>query len=416
VGILNLAALGESCAMASTAEYNRRWMILAVLSIAQLMVVLDATVVNIALPSAQQALHFSDSSRQWVVTAYTLGFGSLLLLGGRLSDFFGRRRTLVGSLIGFAVASAIGGTAPSFTVLIAARGLQGIFAAVLAPAALSLLTTSFTDPKERGAAFGVFGAIAGAGAGIGLLLGGFLTQYLSWRWCLYINLIFAAVAVPGVLLLLSAQTRSRPRLDIWGTLTGSAGLFAVVYGFSEADTSGWVAASTLGFLAAGVALLAGFVAIERRSAHPLLPLRIVADRSRGGALLAMFTTSIGMFAVFLFLTFYLQQTLGYSPVTTGLAFMPMVGVLVVTSTLCSTVLVPRIGARLLIPAGMLLAAAGMVFFTGLTPHSTYAAHILPGVLVVGLGLGLVFAPAFNIGTLGVDRDDAGVGSAAVNTA
>jgi EmrB/QacA subfamily drug resistance transporter len=400
----------------STTEYDRRWLILAVLSIAQLMVVLDATIVNIALPSAQQALHFSDGSRQWVVTAYTLGFGSLLLLGGRLSDLFGRKRTMIVGLIGFALASAAGGAAQSFTTLIAARAVQGIFAAILAPAALSMLTTTFTDPKERGTAFGVFGAIAGAGAGIGLLLGGFLTEYLSWRWSLYVNLVFAAVAVIGVLLLLSTHARSRPRLDVRGTLTGSAGLFALVYGFSEADRAGWSASTTLGFLAAGVALLAVFIAIERRSEHPLLPLWIVADRNRGGSLLAMLTTSIGMFGVFLFLTYYLQQTLGYSPVTTGFAFLPMVGAIIATSTTSSTVLLPRIGPRLLVSTGMLLAAIGMVLLAQIGTHSTYVGHILPGLLVLGAGLGLVFAPAFNTATLGIDRDDSGVGSATVNTA
>ena len=401
----------------ATTEYDRRWLILAVLSVAQLMVVLDATVVNIALPSAQKALHFSDGNRQWVVTAYTLGFGSLLLLGGRLSDLFGRRRTLITGLVGFAVASAVGGAAQSFTTLIAARAVQGIFAALLAPAALSLLTTTFTDPQERGRAFGVFGGIAGAGAGIGLLMGGFLTEYLSWRWSLYVNLIFAAVAATGALLLLSKHARAaKPQLDVLGTLTGSAGLFAIVYGFAEANTNGWGASSTLGFLAAGVALLAVFIAIERRAEHPLLPLRIVADRNRGGSYLAMLITSIGMFGVFLFLTYYLQQTLAYSPVKSGFAFLPMVGAVIATSTTSSTVLLPRIGPRLLVSTGMLLAAIGMVLLAQLGVHSTYAAHVLPGLLALGVGLGLVFAPAINTATLGVDRADAGVASATVNTA
>jgi EmrB/QacA subfamily drug resistance transporter len=386
------------------------------LSIAQLMVVLDATVVNIALPSAQAGLHFSDSSRQWVVTAYTLGFGSLLLLGGRFSDLFGRRRTMITGLIGFAVASAVAGAAQSFEVLIGARAIQGIFGAILAPAALSLLTTTFTDPKERGTAFGIFGAIAGSGAGVGLLLGGFLTEYLSWRWSLYVNLIFATVAVIGVVALIAHLPRSRPRLDIVGTLTGSAGIFALVYGFSEADRTSWGASTTVGFLAAGVALLLLFVAVERRSEHPLLPLWIVADRNRGGSLLAMLLTAIGMFGVFLFVTYYLQQTLGYSPVKAGLAFLPMVGAIIVTATTSSTVLLPRLGPRRLIPTGMVLAATGMVLFTGLDTHSTYLAHLLPGLVVTGVGLGLVFAPAFNTAMQGIDRDDAGVGSATVNTA
>jgi EmrB/QacA subfamily drug resistance transporter len=400
-----------------TSQSDRRWLILAVLCIAQLMVVLDATVVNIALPSAQKALHFSDGNRQWMVTAYTLAFGSLLLLGGRLSDLFGRRRTLVIGLVGFALASAVGGAAQSFNVLIAARAVQGIFAAILAPAALSLLTTTFTDPKARGKAFGVFGAISGAGAAIGLLIGGVLTQYLSWRWSLYVNLVFAAVAVTGVLMLLSKHSAdARPRLDLRGTLTGSAGLFALVYGLSQANRSGWGASSTLGFLAAGVALLAVFIAFERRSEHALLPLWIVTNRNRGGALLAILTMTIGMFGVFLFLTYYLQQTLGYSPVKTGLAFLPMIGVLIASSTTSSTVLLPRFGARLLVPTGLLLAAIGMVLFTGLATDSTYTAHVLPGLLVLGVGVGLISAPAMSTATLGVDGDDAGVGSATVNTA
>jgi EmrB/QacA subfamily drug resistance transporter len=400
-----------------TSEYDRRWLILAVLSVAQLMVVLDATVVNIALPSAQQALHFSDSNRQWVVTAYTLAFGSLLLLGGRLTDLFGRKRTLITGLAGFAVASAVGGTAQSFGPLIAARAVQGIFAALLAPAALSLLTTTFTDPRERGKAFGIFGAVAGTGAGIGLLLGGVLTEYLSWRWCLYVNLIFAAVAGAGALLLLSGHARSaKPRLDIPGTLTASAGLFALVYGFSEANKSGWSASSTLGFLAAGVALLAVFVVIEHRAGHPLLPLRIVLDRNRGGSFLASAIAVAGMFGVFVFLTYYLQQTLGYSPVKSGLAYLPMIGAVVATSTIASTVLLPRVGVRLLVLPGMLIAAAGMVVLAELGVHSTYTAHILPALIPLGVGLGLITAPAISTATLGVDPGDAGVASATVNTA
>jgi EmrB/QacA subfamily drug resistance transporter len=403
--------------MSPQSEHDRRWLILAVLSIAQLMVVLDATVVNIALPSAQKALHFSDSSRQWVLTAYTLGFGSLLLLGGRLADLFGRKRILIVGLAGFAIASAVGGTAQSFTTLIAARAVQGIFGALLAPAALSLLTTTFTDPRERGKAFGVFGAIGGAGAGIGLLLGGVLTEYLSWRWCLYVNLIFAAVAGTGALLLLAGHARSaKPRLDIPGTLTASAGLFSLVYGFSEAARNGWSASSTLGFLAAGVALLAVFVVIQYRAAHPLLPLRIVLDRNRGGSFLAIFIAVSGMFGVFLFLTYYLQQTLGYSPVTSGLAYLPMIGAIVVTSTTASTALLPRVGPRLLVLPGMLIAAAGMVVLAQLGVHSTYTAHILPALILLGVGLGLITAPAMNTATLGVDPGDAGVASAAVNTA
>ena len=400
-----------------SSEYDRRWLILAMLGVAQLMVVLDSTIVNIALPSAQKALHFSDSNRQWVVTAYTLGFGTLLLLGGRLADLFGRKRTLITGLAGFAVASAVGGTAQSFGALIAARAVQGLFAALLAPAALSLLSTTFTDPRERGKAFGVFGAVAGTGAGIGLLLGGVLTEYLSWRWCLYVNLIFAGVAGTGAMLLLAKHARvGRPRLDIPGTVTASAGLFALVYGFSEADRKGWGASSTMAFLAAGVVLLTAFVVIESRVKRPLLPLRIVWHRNRGGSYLAMLIASITLFGVFLFLTFYLQRTLGYSPVKSGLAYLPMIGCIIATSTICSTVLLPRFGPRPLVTLGMLLGAAGMVVFAHLGVHSTYAAHVLPGLLLLGPGLGLIFAPAFNTATSGVDPGDSGVASATVNTA
>ena len=216
-------------------SHDKRWLILAILGIAQLMVVLDATVVNIALPSAQEDLGFSESARQWIVTAYSLTFGSLLLLGGRISDIFGRKWTFVGGLIGFAFASALGGAAPSFGVLVVARGVQGLFGAILAPAALSLLTVTFTDPAERGKAFGVFGAVAGSGAAVGLLLGGILTQYLSWRWCLYVNLVFAAVAVVGALMLLeNHRTEGEAHLDVPGTVLATGGLFCLVYGLSHA--------------------------------------------------------------------------------------------------------------------------------------------------------------------------------------
>src|SRR4051794_29427485 len=284
-------------------HHERRWLVLAVLCLAQLMVILDVTVVNIALPSAQDALGFSDGDRQWIVTAYTLAFGGLLLLAGRVADLVGRKRTLLIGLAGFAVASALGGAAQSFGVLVAARALQGAFGALLAPSALSLLTTTFTDPDERGKAFGVFGAIGVAGGAIGLLLGGVLTQYLSWRWCLYINIAIALPAAAGALALLHNQDRTAgPKLDLPGTVTAVLGLVALVYGFSRAEADGWGAASTLGFIAAGLVLLCLFVALQRRVAHPLLPLRIVLDRNRGGAFIALATNSAGLLAVFLFLT------------------------------------------------------------------------------------------------------------------
>jgi EmrB/QacA subfamily drug resistance transporter len=398
------------------AQRDRRWWILAILGIAQLMVVLDATIVNIALPSAQKALHFSDSDRQWVITGYALAFGSLLLLGGRIGDLFGRKRTLVAGLIGFAAASAIGGAAQSFDVLVAARALQGAFGALLAPAALSLLSTTFSDPGERGRAFGIYGAIAVGGGAVGLLLGGVLTEYLSWRWSLYVNLAFAIPAAMAALGLLRNQIPAgRARIDLPGTLTASGGLFALVYGFSQAESHGWGAATTLGFLAAGVALLAAFAVIQRRVAHPLLPLRVVLDRNRGGSYLAVGTVGAGMFGVFLFLTYYLQQTLGFSPIETGFAFLPMIGAVMAVATTASTALLPRTGPRPLMTLGMVLAAAGMVLFTQLGIDSTYAAHVLPGLIVAGVGLGLVMAPAMNTATLGVAPADAGVASATVNT-
>src|SRR3954453_16032437 len=399
----------------STAK--RRWLILALIGLAQLMVVLDATIVNIALPSAQHALGFSDDSRQWIVTAYALSFGHLLLLGGRIGDLVGRRRVFIAGLSGFAADSALGGLAQGFGVLVVARALQGGFAALLAPAALSLLKTTFTIPSERNKAFGVFGVIAGSGAAVGLILGGALTEYLDWRWCMYVNLILAVPAAIAALRLLGEEkpAAERPRVDIPGPTPAAAGLFGLVYGFSNAETHGWGAPLTIAALAAGVALLAAFIAIERRVEHPLLPLRVVADRRRGGAYLAVAIVGAGMFGVFLFLTYYLQQTLGFSPLQSGLAFLPMMAVIMPTGAIGQTRLVPRFGARRLVTLGMVFGAVAMLLFSGVTVDSGYATHVLPGLLAMGLGLGLIMAPAMSAATLGVDRHDAGVASAMVNT-
>ena len=340
--------------------HARRWWILVLVAVAQLMVVLDATIVNIALPSAQDALHFSDSERQWIITAYTLAFGSLLLVGGRIGDRRGRKPTLVVGLIGFAVASAAGGAAQSFGVLVGARALQGAFAALLAPTALSLLTTTFSDPGERGRAFGIFGSVAVSGAAVGLLLGGALTEYLSWRWCLFVNLAFAIPAAAAALALLEpGAAGSKARVDVPGALTATLGLLALVYGFNHAETHGWGSSTTLACLAAGVVLLAAFGIIERRAAHPLLPPRIVLDRTRGGCYLAVLIVGVGLFGASFFLTFYLQQTLGYSPIETGFAFLPQVGAILLTGPAASALLLPRLGPRPLVTAGMVLAAAGM---------------------------------------------------------
>ncbi len=394
----------------------RRWWILAVLGIAQLMVVLDATVVNIALPTAQTDLAFSDSSRQWIVTAYALAFGSLLLLGGRIADVVGRKWVFIVGMSGFAVASAIGGASVDVGMLIAARAVQGLFAALLAPAILSLLTTTFSNPAERNKAFGIFGAIAGAGASVGLLLGGILTEYANWRWTLFVNLIFATIGIVGGMLLLThSRAEHRPKLDIPGTVVVSGGLFSLVFGFSHAETDGWANAVTIGFLIAAGVLLVAFAVMQDRVRNPLLPLRVVADRNRGGAFLAMFISAVGMFAVFLFLTYYLQRSLNYSAVMTGVAFLPMTGVLVVVAAVGSTLLISRVSSKILIPTGMAFAAAAMYLLTRIGLETSYASHVLPALLLLGAGLGLIFSPGFSLATLGVRAEDSGVASATVNT-
>ena len=393
---------------------RRRWLILGVIGIAQLMVVLDATVMNIALPSAQHALHFSTVDRQWVVTAYTLAFGSLLLLGGRLADLFGRKVTFLVGLIGFAGVSAVGGASVNFTMLVTARACQGAFGAILAPSALSLLTTTFSDSKERGRAFGIYGAIAGAGGALGLLLGGVLTSYLSWRWTLYVNLVFAVVALAGGAVLLERRSvAARSRLDIAGVLAVSGAVFCLVYGFSNAATHSWRTPSTYGFIAAGVALLALFAFRQARAASPLLPPRVVLDRYRGGAYGSMLIASAGMFGTFLFLTYYLQQTLGYSPVVTGFAFLPLAGGIAVAANLSTIVVMPRIGPKPLVMAGMLIAAGAMIWFAQLGVHTGYVSGVLGPLILTGAGLGMVIAPSINTGTFGVAPRDAGVASATV---
>ena len=397
------------------AEPNR-WAVLALLGVAQLMVVLDATIVNIALPSAQKDLGFSTDSRQWIVTAYALAFGSLLLLGGKLGDLFGRKWTFIAGLAGFSLASVLGGLAQSFGMLVAARTLQGAFGALLAPSALSLLTVTFANSPDRPKAFGIFGAIAGGGASVGLVLGGALTQALSWRWCLYVNLVIAVpTAIFALRLLVNQADPNRPRIDVPGVLTATAGLFAVVYGFSNAETHSWSAPVTIAALIASVVLLTAFVMIERRQAHPLLPLHIVWDRARGGAYASIVLAGSGVFGVFLFLTYFMQQNLAFSPLTTGLAFLPMTAMIVISSTTAQTRILPRTGAKPLIIFGMTLGLLAMLGLTRLSPTSTYAGDVLPSLLVLGLGMGTIFAPAFGTATLGVKRNEAGVASAMVNT-
>lgn len=387
------------------------------IALAQLMVVLDATIVNIALPSAQRELGLTNGNRQWVITAYTLAFGGLLLLGGRIADLVGRKRTFIVGLAGFAAASALGGAATGPSMLFASRALQGVFAAVLAPSALSLLTTTFSDGRERAKAFGIYGAIAGAGGALGLLLGGILTEYLDWRWCLYVNVPIAVLAVFGAVSLLHDRTGHKDaKLDVPGVILGCGGLVAVVYGLSEAESRGWTSAMVIALLISGIALLVAFAWWQARAAHPLLPLHIVKNRNRGGSMLTMGLATIGMFGVFLFMTYYLQSILGYSPVKTGFAFLPMSLAIIIGSTQISARLLHHVPPRLLMGPGLLLGAAGLFTLTFLDTHSSYAGHILPGMLMLGLGLGLTFMPVMATATAGVAPKDAGVTSATVNTA
>ena len=396
---------------------GNRWAVLALLGVAQLMVVLDATIVNIALPSAQRDLGFSTDNRQWIVTAYALAFGSLLLIGGKLGDLFGRKWTFIGGLIGFAVVSFIGGLAPSFGVLVAARALQGVFGALLAPSALGLLTITFADSPDRPKAFGIFAAVATAGASVGLLLGGALTDALSWRWCLYVNLVIAVpAAIVALRLLVTERHPDPPAIDWLGVVLACTGLFAVVYGFSSAERDSWEATTTIVSLAVGVVLLVAFIVSQRRAAHPLLPLHIIWHRARGGAYLSIVIAAASMFAVFLFLTFFMQQNLGYSPLKTGVAFLPMTAMIFIVAPTIQTKVLPRLGVRPIVMTGMALGLLSMLlFFTRLDASSTYLGTVLPGLVMIGIGMPCVFAPCFATATLGVDRQEAGVASAMVNT-
>jgi EmrB/QacA subfamily drug resistance transporter len=402
--------------MSPPSSYERRWLILALISIAQLMIVLDLTIVNIALPSAQRDLGFSNDERQWVVTAYALAFGSLLLLGGKLGDLFGRKWAFIGGLFGFAGASAVGGAAGSFGVLVAARGTQGAFAALLAPSALALLATTFSDPAERGKAFGIFGAVAGGGSAVGLLLGGILTEWLSWRWCLYVNLLIAVpTAILSLRLFENVAQPDRPRLDLVGAALSVSGLFALVYGFSNSELHSWGHPVTIVALALAVVLLTAFVFVESRVQYPLLPLRVVADRVRGGSFLALGISGVALFAVFLFLTYYLQLTKGLSPIQAGLAYLPMTAAIVISATLATSKFLAKTGPRPLLVIGMILGALAMVWFAQLETTSSYAGHVLPGLIVLGIGMGNIFATGISSATYGVAPTDAGVASAMVNT-
>lgn len=397
-----------------TAGGSKRWSVLAVVCVAYLMLTLDATIMNLALPSAQEDLGFSDANKQWIVTAYALSYGSLLLIGGKLSDLLGRRETFLVGLIGFAAASALGGAADSFTLLVVARTGQGVFAALLAPTALSLLATTFTNPKERAKAFGAFSAVAASGGGVGLLVGGALTSGLNWRWCMYVNLVFTAFCLIVGFRSLEKQPRAKSRLDVLGLVLVSSGLFCLVYGFSNASTHDWGTPSTWGFLVAGAVLLTLFAFWQPRAEAPVLPPRLVLDRNRGGAYLIMLIAGVGLFGMLLFLMYYLQNSLGYSAFKSGLALLPTVTITAVTSTLCNTRLMPRFGPRPLVVIGMTCNAAAMTLLTRIEPDSGYASTILAPIILIGFGMGSVFAAVLPTGTSAVQPQDAGAASATIN--
>jgi EmrB/QacA subfamily drug resistance transporter len=391
----------------------KRWA-LVVIAVAQLMIVLDTSVIIVALPSAQRALGISTADRQWVLSAYTLVFGTLLLLGGRLADYLGRRRMLQIGLLGFAAASALGGLAQDPAMLFGARALQGAFAALMAPASLSLLTVTFTEARERARAFGVYSAVAGGGVAIGLVLGGTLTDLASWRWTLLINVPIALVAATAVRRVLpESRADSRGSYDLPGAALVTSGMFLLVYGFTTAGTDGWGSKVTIGLLAAAAAALVGFVATELRVANPLLPMRVILDRRRAGAYLASFFVGIAMLGTFLFLTYFLQATQHYSALKTGFAFLPLSGGIILGAAVASQLL-PRLGPRTLMLTGLFLAAVGLSLFTRLGVSSTFVSGVLPAELVMSLGLALTFVPMSSTSLLGIDQRDAGVASALNN--
>jgi EmrB/QacA subfamily drug resistance transporter len=402
------------CVVTAPAPHPGRWAALFVIALAQLMVVLDATIVNIALPQAQAHLDISDADRQWVVTAYTLAFGGLLLLGGRIADFWGRKRTFVVGALGFALASGLGGLAQDALTLFAARGLQGVFGALLAPAGLALLTVLFTDPGERAKAFSVFGAVAGGGSAVGLVLGGVLTEYADWRWCLLVNIPISVVAVVLALVFVpESRADGDTRYDIPGAVTVTLGLVALVYGFTRASEDGWSSPWALGSFGAAVVLLVAFVVIEHRSSHPLVPLGLLVQRDRGGAYLFSTLVGAGLLGAFLFLTFYFQIVLGYTPLEAGLASLPVTGGVLIAAGVASQ-LMPRIGPKPLMVTGGLVAAAGMMLLTLITPESSFVQLLLPAQLILGLGLGLSFVPLASLALVGVGNQDAGAASAVLN--
>jgi len=393
------------------------WWGLVTLASAQLMATLDSTIMVIALPSAQEDVGLGDASRHWVLTAYALTLGGLLLLGGRIGDLIGRRRTLLIGVVGFAAASALGGAAANATMLIAARALQGAFAAVLSPSTLSLVSIMFTEPKARARAFAIFSVALISGGAVGLILGGILTSQLSWRWCLYINV---PIAIAVVVAALKVVPRTRPvpggRLDLVGAVLIGAGRTALVYALGDAERHGWGSPLILGLLAAAVVLLAMFAFWQTRTPNPLLPLRLLADRVRVGANLAVVASQFAMLGMFLFMTYQLQSVMRYPALETGLAFLPYVVVSFLVSTQLTARLLPRVAPRSLITGGLLMiAAAQLLLLAGLTPDSSYLGLLLPVLLVFGVGSGLLMAPVMSSGTRADNPSDAGAAAALIRT-
>ncbi len=399
----------------------RRWFALFVIAIAQLMVILDSSIVNIALPHmalpfAQGGLAISQKNYQWAVTAYLLTFGGFLLLGGRIGDYLGRKKAFVIGLVGFASASLLGGLAQNQQWLFGARALQGVFGALLAPAALSLISVTFSDSKERAKAFAVYGALSGVGAAIGLIAGGLLTQYLSWRWCLFVNtpmaLIALSLAIPNVK---ESRVEGHPHYDVPGALCATLGMLSVVYGVSQAATDGWGSTSAWPYMAVGAGLMAAFFVIESVVEQPLLPLRLLSDRVRAGAYITQTLVALGIFGMFLWITFYLQDIHRYSAVKSGLLFMPFsLGVIV--SAVLTSQLLPRFGPRPLATIGCLMTAIGLLLLSEVSATSSYLTHVMPAMIVASLGLGMAFVVLASTALFNVDARDTGAASAVLSSA
>ena len=407
----------DDAAHASSGRRVNPWLVLVIACLAQFMVVLDITVVNIALPSVQRGLHFSSANLQWVVNGYTLIFGGFLLLGGRAADLLGRKRLFVAGVVLFSAASLLNGLAQSSGMLIVGRGLQGLGGALVSPAALAIITTTFTDATERTKALGIWSAIAASGSAVGLLLGGALTDLASWRWVFFVNV---PVGIVTVLLALRYIAESRLEnvrrsYDLGGAVTVTGGLVVIVYAIVKAQSFGWGSPRTIGLFAAGLALLAAFYAIERRAEAPLMRLSIFRVRSLAVGDAALLLIASGMFGMFYFASLYVQDVLGYSPLKAGLAFLPVTAGIMIGAAAAQQ-LIKRFGVRNVSIAGTTLAALGMLVLTRLPVHGSYASDLLTGLMPMSIGMGLVFVPITLMGTSGVSGDDAGLASGLFNTA